>query len=667
MRFIKKSALSFFIPMSILFVFLLSACGGGGGGTTSYDNPDEEYYAGDQNESALIEPDTLYHWIKNGYKTENGDPVLIVQILNNPGDENIWFKGDVSKVAKLVPGGLKAAQALDDAGYLGHIPGAVYAVSHEGYLTPNRNDGPMDTDHLVGTGDLVTQWLRKLGVTKKTVIVLTQGHLMYPGFCPARVYWTLRYWGMSKKHVKILNGNKTAWADYIKKQHADEISTMGLQKGLTLPKITPSTIDVADFPKKNLNIRVTIGELISYVDSGQTTNGSIALLDGRQPPSPFYFSDINSHSPVKHKLKTPNGNGMPEWSDTAFMPIDFNGMDTNKDGNTANASVLRSFVKNGFPYPVNLSAKAAAFDGEIKGTIMIKGKNPSGMPFNIAAPAVAQVIPVKYNNAAPAFLLFGKYKDPNAIAWPRADWNNDGTPDRVTVANMFSRAFPDKNQTIITYCNSGAMAAFYWLYMTEVLGYKDVRLYDGSWIEWGSSVAFEPNNAEPNEGLKVVRSEVYSWFPKTTPAATLNMPKLLIFGSGDFTFFHIEQENGKYYAVSDEMSSTTFNKCEVGTPGCPVKFGGNLAGNPTWDTISRSERVVFRPNSLVNTGIAAGDNISSTKEHNSITDWPLVTTYPDYNGEGSETKIEDEGYNGYVGGGSGGSAPEAFVPQGGGC
>jgi len=41
---------------------------------------------------------------------------------------------------------------------------------------------------------------------------------------------------------------------------------------------------------------------------------------------------------------------------------------------------------------------------------------------------------------------------------------------------------PDK--TIITYCQSGVRSAHTTFVLTELLGYPDVRNYDGSWIEW---------------------------------------------------------------------------------------------------------------------------------------------------------------------------------------
>lgn len=40
------------------------------------------------------------------------------------------------------------------------------------------------------------------------------------------------------------------------------------------------------------------------------------------------------------------------------------------------------------------------------------------------------------------------------------------------------------NKRILGYCQSGVRSAHTWFVLTELLGYKDVANYDGSWIEW---------------------------------------------------------------------------------------------------------------------------------------------------------------------------------------
>ncbi len=45
---------------------------------------------------------------------------------------------------------------------------------------------------------------------------------------------------------------------------------------------------------------------------------------------------------------------------------------------------------------------------------------------------------------------------------------------------------PDKH--VIAYCRIGERSAHTWFVLRELLGYEDVRNYDGSWTEWGNLV-----------------------------------------------------------------------------------------------------------------------------------------------------------------------------------
>jgi thiosulfate/3-mercaptopyruvate sulfurtransferase len=47
-------------------------------------------------------------------------------------------------------------------------------------------------------------------------------------------------------------------------------------------------------------------------------------------------------------------------------------------------------------------------------------------------------------------------------------------------------ARPDDD--VITYCRMSHRATVLYFAMTELLGYERVRLYDGSWTEWGNMV-----------------------------------------------------------------------------------------------------------------------------------------------------------------------------------
>jgi thiosulfate/3-mercaptopyruvate sulfurtransferase len=41
---------------------------------------------------------------------------------------------------------------------------------------------------------------------------------------------------------------------------------------------------------------------------------------------------------------------------------------------------------------------------------------------------------------------------------------------------------------VIAYCRIGERSAHTWFVLHEILGYPDVKNYDGSWTEWGSSI-----------------------------------------------------------------------------------------------------------------------------------------------------------------------------------
>jgi len=74
------------------------------------------------------------------------------------------------------------------------------------------------------------------------------------------------------------------------------------------------------------------------------------------------------------------------------------------------------------------------------------------------------------------------------------DWVNtvavDGTflPPAELDA-LFQLAGFERENEIITYCQTGVRGAHVWFILRELLGYPNVRNYDGSWEEWGNDPA----------------------------------------------------------------------------------------------------------------------------------------------------------------------------------
>jgi thiosulfate/3-mercaptopyruvate sulfurtransferase len=76
-----------------------------------------------------------------------------------------------------------------------------------------------------------------------------------------------------------------------------------------------------------------------------------------------------------------------------------------------------------------------------------------------------------------------------SVPWAKAV-NEDGTFKSVLdLRQLYEEAqglSPDQN--VIAYCRIGERSSHTWFVLTYLLGYPNVRNYDGSWTEWGNSV-----------------------------------------------------------------------------------------------------------------------------------------------------------------------------------
>ena len=77
---------------------------------------------------------------------------------------------------------------------------------------------------------------------------------------------------------------------------------------------------------------------------------------------------------------------------------------------------------------------------------------------------------------------------PGALSIP---WAKSARPDgRFKAVPDLKEVFADvdDSEKVIAYCRIGERSSHTWFVLTHLLGYPDVRNYDGSWTEWGNAV-----------------------------------------------------------------------------------------------------------------------------------------------------------------------------------
>ena len=77
----------------------------------------------------------------------------------------------------------------------------------------------------------------------------------------------------------------------------------------------------------------------------------------------------------------------------------------------------------------------------------------------------------------------------SSVPWKRAA-NDDGTfKSRDELAAIYQEELGlDEAQPVVTYCRIGERSSHTWFALTRLLGFENVRNYDGSWTEWGNVV-----------------------------------------------------------------------------------------------------------------------------------------------------------------------------------
>ncbi len=74
------------------------------------------------------------------------------------------------------------------------------------------------------------------------------------------------------------------------------------------------------------------------------------------------------------------------------------------------------------------------------------------------------------------------------IPWARAA-REDGTfKSAAELRELYTNEGVTPDKQVVAYCRIGERSAHTWFVLTQLLGYPNVRNYDGSWTEWGNLV-----------------------------------------------------------------------------------------------------------------------------------------------------------------------------------
>lgn len=82
--------------------------------------------------------------------------------------------------------------------------------------------------------------------------------------------------------------------------------------------------------------------------------------------------------------------------------------------------------------------------------------------------------------------MAGRIPNSSFIDWSEAVDYDDTMKFRSLeeLEQLYKKLSVSKNDTIVTYCHSGVRSAHTTFVLTQLLGYNNVKNYDGSWVEW---------------------------------------------------------------------------------------------------------------------------------------------------------------------------------------
>ena len=104
---------------------------------------------------------------------------------------------------------------------------------------------------------------------------------------------------------------------------------------------------------------------------------------------------------------------------------------------------------------------------------------------------------------------------PGAVNVEHSIWFKPGTSEVIDAEQAKSIAvkhnLANRNQEIVSFCNTGHWAATNWFVLSELVGDKDVKLYAGSMVDWTQAAAPLPMDNVPGR-MRQLLIDTKIWF-----------------------------------------------------------------------------------------------------------------------------------------------------------
>ena len=108
--------------------------------------------------------------------------------------------------------------------------------------------------------------------------------------------------------------------------------------------------------------------------------------------------------------------------------------------------------------------------------------------------------------SAPAYpeegaLRAGHIPSAQSVPWAKAVAEDGTFKSRAELEDVYlAGAGLEPGDSVVAYCRIGERSSHTWFVLKHLLGFEDVRNYDGSWTEWGSAVRVPiVTGSEPGE------------------------------------------------------------------------------------------------------------------------------------------------------------------------